>query len=95
MNTYDNESDINDDNDNCDFSGVESLIKGINPALLKSAGSRVYKTVLGKVEKALIEAALDRTFGNQLKAAKLLGLNRNTLRTKIRKLDVNVNKWKI
>ena len=42
----------------------------------------VYDRVIGIVEKALIEEALERTDGNQLQAAQLLGLNRSTLRKK-------------
>lgn len=54
----------------------------------------LYKSVLEAIEKPLIEQTLERTEGNQLKAARLLGLNRNTLRTKIKKLEINVEKWK-
>jgi len=42
------------------------------------------------VEVPLISAALGATRGNQIKAAELLGLNRNTLRKKIRELDIHV-----
>ncbi len=44
----------------------------------------LYHRVLANVEPPLIRAALAATKGNQIKAAELLGLNRNTLRTKIR-----------
>jgi two-component system nitrogen regulation response regulator GlnG len=50
----------------------------------------LYDRVLAEVERPLIAAALAATRGNQLKAADLLGLNRNTLRKKIRDLDVHV-----
>jgi two-component system nitrogen regulation response regulator GlnG len=46
--------------------------------------------VLRDVERPLIEKVLAATRGNQLKAAALLGLNRNTLRKKIRELDIEV-----
>jgi two-component system nitrogen regulation response regulator GlnG len=46
--------------------------------------------VLEEVEYPLILAALTATRGNQIKAADLLGLNRNTLRKKIRELGVTV-----
>jgi two-component system nitrogen regulation response regulator GlnG len=42
------------------------------------------------MEIPLIGAALGATRGNQIKAAELLGLNRNTLRKKIRELDIPV-----
>jgi two-component system nitrogen regulation response regulator GlnG len=46
--------------------------------------------VLRKVEFPLITAALAATRGNQIRAADLLGLNRNTLRKKIRDLGIKV-----
>lgn len=55
----------------------------------------LYKSVLSEIEKPLIEYVLERTEGNQLKAAKILGINRNTMRAKIKKLGIDPNKWKI
>jgi two-component system nitrogen regulation response regulator GlnG len=50
----------------------------------------LYHRVLREVETPLISAALAATRGNQIKAAELLGVNRNTLRKKIRDLDIQV-----
>ena len=50
----------------------------------------LYHRILRDVEEPLIGAALAATRGNQIKAAELLGLNRNTLRKKIRDLDIQV-----
>ncbi len=50
----------------------------------------LYDRVLREVERPLISLTLGATRGNQLKAAALLGLNRNTLRKKIRELDIQV-----
>jgi len=50
----------------------------------------LYQRILRDVEYPLIAAALTATRGNQIKAAELLGLNRNTLRKKIRELDIQV-----
>jgi two-component system nitrogen regulation response regulator GlnG len=50
----------------------------------------LYDRVLTEMEYPLILAALTATRGNQIKAADLLGLNRNTLRKKIRELGVSV-----
>ncbi len=50
----------------------------------------LYDRVLEQVERPLLVAALVATKGNQIKAAKLLGLNRNTLRKKIRELNVSL-----
>lgn len=50
----------------------------------------LYQRVLEEVEYPLILAALTATRGNQIRAADLLGLNRNTLRKKIRELGIAV-----
>jgi two-component system nitrogen regulation response regulator GlnG len=50
----------------------------------------LYDRVIREVEIPLITAALAATRGNQIRAAELLGLNRNTLRTRIRDLDIRV-----
>jgi two-component system nitrogen regulation response regulator GlnG len=52
--------------------------------------SGLYNRVLREIERPLIELSLAATRGNQIQAAKLLGLNRNTLRKKIRELDIQV-----
>ena len=50
----------------------------------------LYHRILRDIEEPLIGAALAATRGNQIKAAELLGVNRNTLRKKIRDLDIQV-----
>jgi DNA-binding protein Fis len=55
----------------------------------------LYKTIIASLEKQLIEHMLERTEGNQLKAARFLGINRNTIRAKIKKLGIDVYKWKV
>jgi two-component system nitrogen regulation response regulator GlnG len=50
----------------------------------------LYDRILREVEKPLFGMALAATRGNQIKAAHLLGINRNTLRKKLRELDVQV-----
>ena len=50
----------------------------------------LYDRILHEIERPLISISLEATRGNQIKAAGLLGLNRNTLRKKIRELDIPV-----
>jgi two-component system nitrogen regulation response regulator GlnG len=50
----------------------------------------LYDRILREIERPLISLSLIATRGNQIKAAHMLGLNRNTLRKKIRDLDVQV-----
>ncbi len=50
----------------------------------------LYHRVLREVERPLIAAALAATGGNQVKAARLLGINRNTLRAHMKNLDIDV-----
>ena len=70
---------------------VERHIKGYFAAhkgSLPAAG--LYDRVLREIERPLIALTLGATRGNQIRAAHLLGLNRNTLRKKIRELDIPV-----
>ena len=62
------------------FAGFD---EGLPPAGL-------YHRILREIEHPLLTAALAATRGNQIRAADLLGVNRNTLRKKIRDLDIQV-----
>lgn len=55
----------------------------------------VYDFVISQVEKPLIKKVLEMTRGNQIKAAKVLGINRNTLRKKIKELKINSKEFRI
>ena len=56
---------------------------------------KIYNKVIEYAQGLLIRKALERTFGNQIIAAKILGINRNTLRSKIKKLNINTGQFKI
>ncbi len=52
----------------------------------------LHALLIGAVERPLIEVVLDRAGGNQVKAADMLGINRNTLRKKITELGIEVRR---
>jgi len=63
-----------------------SSLRGMAPA------PNLYEKIVAEVEKPLIEHVLTFARGNQLRAADILGLNRNTLRKKIKQLSISIQK---
>ena len=51
--------------------------------------SAIYEMVINTVEKPLLLYIMNKTEGNQSKAAKMLGLNRNTLRKKLKQYNLD------
>lgn len=54
----------------------------------------LYDLVMPYMERPLISLVLEKTRGNQVQAAEALGINRNTLRKKIKKLKINMKNMK-
>ncbi len=70
---------------------IELHIRALLAGSADGAPSRdVYDQVIAEVERPLIRMTLAATRGNQIKAAEMLGLNRNTLRKKIKDLDIPI-----
>jgi two-component system nitrogen regulation response regulator GlnG len=68
---------------------LELLVAAEVAAGLAASDARdLYQRVLDRVERPLLEAVLAHTGGNQIRAAAILGINRNTLRKKILELGL-------
>lgn len=71
----------------------EQAVKELEDFFTSHNEKELYEFILAAVERPLIESVLNRTVGNQLKAAEILGINRNTLHSKIKKLGIEVRRW--
>jgi len=69
-------------------SEIESLVQ----QKIQSGESDVYDTVIERIERELITQVLETTQGNQAEAANILGITRTTLRSKIKKLGIQINR---
>lgn len=69
---------------------LEEKLKRYLKEMMKLERCNLYETVLSEVEKSLIHIILRETGGNQLRAARALGINRNTLRAKIREYKIHL-----
>jgi len=73
---------------------VEQKLKDFLKRMRSSGNHNIYDMLMMEFERPLIQLTLKETEGNQIKAAELLGMNRNTLRKKIQKLKIPVQKNK-
>jgi len=71
---------------------VEIKLRSSLDNLDKMETGDLHGMVLAQVERPLIRFVLEKTRGNQVKAADVLGINRNTLRKKIQELGIEVRK---
>jgi len=69
---------------------LEEKLRNYLKAMKKLDNCYLYEMVLGEVEKSLFTIVLNETEGNQLKASKILGINRNTLRSKIKEYKIRI-----
>lgn len=71
---------------------LEDSVIEIERALCETGKGAVYKSIMEMVERPVIKFALARTAGNQVRAARMLGINRNTIRSKVRRLGISTGK---
>ncbi len=67
---------------------LEDKLNGFLREMKKLEKANLYETVVTEVEKALFSIVLNETGGNQVAAAKILGINRNTLSKKIKEYKI-------
>lgn len=71
---------------------VDMKLRASLTKLDKMESGDIYNLVLKQVERPLIRFVLEKTRGNQVKGAEILGINRNTLRKKIQELGIELRK---
>jgi two-component system nitrogen regulation response regulator GlnG len=71
---------------------VENFLNTFSIDVIEKLPNGIYNEILETFERPLISYILTITNGNQIKSAKLLGINRNTLRKKIKDLSITVYK---
>lgn len=69
---------------------ITNTIPALADELLGSRPGDVYRAAVAILERPLLAHVLATTGGNQLRAARLLGLNRNTLRKRCRELGLDL-----
>ncbi|WP_303722228.1 sigma-54 dependent transcriptional regulator [Malonomonas rubra] len=70
---------------------LRKLESSLDPMNLQELDN-LYEMVLHQVERPLINIVLQQTRGNQVRTAEILGINRNTLRKKIKTLEIDVKR---
>jgi len=68
---------------------VSRCMKRYLDGLGYARANNLYRHMLGEVEPPLLRLALERCKGNQIKAAEMLGLNRNTIRKLLRQYEID------
>lgn len=71
------------------YDAVKGSIKRYLQELEDTEPSEMYAMVLSQIEQPLLETVLEHTGGNQSRAAEYLGLNRGTLRKKLRMYNLD------
>ncbi len=87
-------ADTETDNNN-DTAVLRDCVRSVLTSYIKDLEGHsvddLYQLVLAEVEAPLLETVLGHTYGNQSKAAQMLGINRGTLRKKLKQYNINAD----
>ncbi len=86
-------TDTDSNNNNTNTAVLRNCVRSVLTNYIKDLEGHtvddLYQLVLAEVEAPLLETVLDHTKGNQSKAAQMLGINRGTLRKKLKQYNIN------
>ena len=76
------------------MSNIPDISDIVDKDFYEMDAGKIYANMVNRVEKIVILKALERSYGNQVEAARILGLHRNTLHSKIKKFNIDVMRFK-
>ena len=85
---FDTESHVTPENIEELESQLESHLEALFKYILKQSGQNVHSSIFDRIERFLIKRTLKETGNNQVQAARLLGISRNTLRHRVHKYRI-------
>jgi len=71
---------------------VEKKLESFLARLGRFEANHLHEAIISRVEEPLIRLIMNKTNGNQIKASRMLGINRNTLRTKLNKYKIKIER---
>lgn len=71
------------------MASIDRKLAELIPDILRLAGERTHANVIEMVERSLVAMVLEQCAGNQVKAARMLGISRNTLRHRMKKYQLS------
>lgn len=87
------DTETNNNNNNNETAVLRNCVRSVLTSYIKDLDGHtiddLYQLVLAEVETPLLETVLEHTNGNQSKAAQMLGINRGTLRKKLKQYNIN------
>ncbi|MEN6437219.1 MAG: sigma-54 dependent transcriptional regulator [Syntrophobacter sp.] len=70
------------------WTGIEKRIDDLLPDLIRTSSEKVHESVVDMIERTLILKVLKQCGFNQVKTARVLGVSRNTLRSRMKKFEI-------